>query len=160
MRILSKLISILKENEIYKKEKDDFIKEYSPWYCEQEKSICGEFIESVKEENDFSWLEIDSALEDHLVKLKVKIPSNVKYGIPIHTHGDFETAKLFVCLVNPNICLKDKKKPDSVKKYFDEIDEETRKKDDSLNLDNFDETFKLEKHIVSLTKKIVFYVKN
>lgn len=95
---------------------EKLLKAYNPWIDENISKLSEDFFAALEnEDNEFSWLKIDSYdkkkdkekkdLHEELKDKKGKAVS-IDYGIPSHVRGDIENGTLFLCLVNPNINVK------------------------------------------------------
>lgn len=111
---------------------------YNPWTDENISKLSEDFFAAFEnEDNEFSWLKIDSYdkkkdkekkdLYEELKDKKGKAVS-IDYGIPSHVRGDVEKGTLFLCLVNPNIDIKvamceavGKQDKEDIKKYIFDI---------------------------------------
>lgn len=111
---------------------------YNPWTDENISKLSEDFFAALEnEDNEFSWLKIDSYdkkkdkekkdLYEELKDKKGKAVS-IDYGIPSHVRGDVEKGTLFLCLVNPNIDVKvamceavGKQDREDIKKYIFDI---------------------------------------
>lgn len=136
-----KLLEILLKKEEYKKDKDEFLTDCSPWHQEKGIKVIESFIKAIRgdESEVFSWLNILSAdtrekyknelLKDRLV--------NARYQIPEHVQGDIDHAILFHCMENPRGFIDDKSAKEwaegiqetSVKSYYEHVKENHRGKD-------------------------------
>lgn len=108
---------------------------YNPWTDGNISKLSEDFFAALEnEDNEFSWLKIDSYdkkkdkekkdLYEELKDKKGKAVS-IDYGIPSHVRGDVEKGTLFLCLVNPNIDVKvamceacQMKNEEDIKKYI------------------------------------------
>ena len=108
---------------------------YNPWTDGNISKLSEDFFAALKnEDNEFSWLKIDSYdkkkdkekkdLHEELKDKKGKAVS-IDYGIPSHVRGDIEKGTVFLCLVNPNIDVKvamceacQMKNEEDIKKYI------------------------------------------
>ena len=108
---------------------------YNPWTDENISKLSEDFFAALEnEDNEFSWLKIDSYdkkkdkekkdLHEELKDKKGKAVS-IDYGIPSHVRGDIEKGTVFLCLVNPNIDVKvamceacQMKNEEDIKKYI------------------------------------------
>ena len=89
--------------------------EYNPWFEKKVRNLIKEFENALKKDSkDFSWLNVEEGLSE----LESKKLENLNYGIPNHIKGNIDNARLFLCLVNPNIALNDKKYKIGVKSYL------------------------------------------
>lgn len=88
--------------------KSDFLKRYNPWNSGRANKLIKKFINNG---DDFTWLDI---VDNHWKKMN----NNIKFGIPNHVRGDIENAKLFVCLTNPNIAIRDNNEFNSLEEYY------------------------------------------
>lgn len=71
---------------------------FSPWEGEEFNRLLESFQNGIKKNSTkFSWLDIDKNLS------KLGRSKYIRYGIPNHIQGDIEKARLFLCLINPNI---------------------------------------------------------
>ena len=111
---------------------------YNPWTDGNISKLSEDFFAALKnEDNEFSWLKIDSYdkkkdkekkdLYEELKDKKGKAVS-IDYGIPSHVRGDIENGTVFLCLVNPNIDVKvamceavGKQDKEDIKKYIFDI---------------------------------------
>ena len=111
---------------------------YNPWTDKNIGKLSEDFFAALEnEDNEFSWLMIDSYdkkkdkekkdLHEELKDKKGKAVS-IDYGIPSHVRGDIENGTLFLCLVNPNIDVKvamceavGKQDKEDIKKYIFDI---------------------------------------
>lgn len=128
----NKLLSKYKENVGEIKDSDELLKieEYNPWTSEKVKDLSLKFIDALENDyQDFSWLNI----EEGLCELESNKYENLHYGIPNHVRGNIDIATVFLCLVNPNIALEDKKREIGVYSYFNEAIE-INSEDSSLNI--------------------------
>lgn len=114
---------------------EKLLKEYNPWTDKNIGKLLEDFFAALEnEDNEFSWLKIDSYdkkkdkekkdLHEELKHKKGKAVS-IDYGIPSHVRGDIENGTLFLCLVNPNIDVKvamceacQMKNKENIKKYI------------------------------------------
>ena len=101
------------------KDKNIFLKIFSPWHQAKGEELIQGFVNNVKDDNstnDFSWLDILD--EDRQwkkpgndnIKKEVKDKSkhvNMRYQIPTHFHGDIDNAVIFHCMENPRGYLGD-----------------------------------------------------
>lgn len=121
--------------------------EYNPWSEKKVRDLIKEFENALKKDSkDFSWLNVEEGLSE----LESKKLENLNYGIPNHIKGNIDNARLFLCLVNPNIALNDKKYKIGVKSYFVEAEKEAGE-DSSLKIidkKNSDREEFITKHIV------------
>ncbi len=100
------------------KNKDEFLRLFSPWHKTEGEDLIKEFVNSINNpdsNNDFSWLEIlnddkqwkkpwKKPNEEVKIKNEVKDKNkhvNMRYQIPTHFHGDIDNAVLFHCMENP-----------------------------------------------------------
>lgn len=128
----NKLISKYKENIGEIKDSKELLKieKYNPWTSENVEDLSSKFLDALENDyRDFSWLNI----EEGLCELESNQYKNLHYGIPNHVRGNIDIATLFLCLVNPNIALKDKKREVGVYAYFNEA-KEINSEDSSLNI--------------------------
>lgn len=111
-----------KEIGIINSSKDFFNRdEYNPWPEKKVRDLIMEFENALDNDSkDFSWLNVEEGLSG----LESKKLENIHYGIPNHIKGNIDDARLFLCLVNPNIALKDKKYKIGIKSYFVEAKKE------------------------------------
>ena len=120
--------------------------EYNPWSEKKVRDLIMEFENALNDDSkDFSWLNVEEGLSG----LESKKLENIHYGIPNHIKGNIDDARLFLCLVNPNIALKDKKYKIGIKSYFIEAEKEAGG-DSSLKIidKNSDREEFITKHIV------------
>lgn len=91
---------------------EKLLEAYNPWTDENISKLSEDFFAALEnEDNEFSWLKIDSydkkkdkEKKDLHEELKDKErAASIDYGIPSHVRGDIENGTLFLCLVNPNI---------------------------------------------------------
>ena len=117
---------------------EKLLEAYNPWTDENISKLSKDFFAALEnEDNEFSWLKIDSYdkkkdkekkdLYEELKDKKGKAVS-IDYGIPSHVRGDVEKGTLFLCLVNPNIDVKvamceavGKQDKEDIKKYIFDI---------------------------------------
>lgn len=173
---LKKIKEELNNSEIYGKDIDTFLSEYSPWQKDTERTtdVLNTFTDFAKNyENksyiknnekiqDFSWLRIEKKIEEKLINKA--IPANLHYGIPNHTIGNPDKSNVFICLINPNINVTDdlrtKFKPSKVYEnigitdYYENY-KDNAKADISFNLNKFSDIESLKKHITNLNKNIM-----
>ena len=99
--------------------KNDFLKRYNPWNSGRANKLIKKFINNG---DDFTWLDIS---DNHWKKMN----NNIKFGIPNHVRGDIENAKLFICLTNPNIAIRDNNEFNSLEEYysFGELNDNSQK---------------------------------
>lgn len=110
--LIEKNFSTDKFDEVIK-DKNIFLKIFSPWHQAKGEELIQGFVNNVKDDNstnDFSWLDIldeDSQWKkpgNDKIKKEVKDKSkhvNMRYQIPTHFHGDIDNAVLFYCMENP-----------------------------------------------------------
>lgn len=128
----NKLISKYKENIGEIKDSKELLKieKYNPWTSENVEDLSSKFLDALENDyRDFSWLNI----EEGLFELESNQYKNLHYGIPNHVQGNINISTLFLCLVNPNIALEDKKREVGVYSYFNEA-KEINSEDSSLNI--------------------------
>lgn len=128
----NKLISKYKENIGEIKDSEELLKieKYNPWTSENVEDLSSKFLDALENDyRDFSWLNI----EEGLFELESNQYKNLHYGIPNHVQGNINISTLFLCLVNPNIALEDKKREVGVYSYFNEA-KEINSEDISLNI--------------------------
>lgn len=100
------------------KNKEKFLKEFSPWHKKEGKDLIKEFVNNINvpdSNKEFSWLDIldeDKQWKklDEGTKNEVKNKSkhvNMRYQIPTHFHGDIDNAVLFYCMENPRGYIND-----------------------------------------------------
>lgn len=117
---------------------EKLLEAYNPWTDENISKLSEDFFAALEnEDNEFSWLKIDSYdkkkdkekkdLHEELKDKKGKAVS-IDYGIPSHVRGDIENGTVFLCLVNPNIDVKvamceavGKQDKEDIKKYIFDI---------------------------------------
>lgn len=118
------------------KDKDEFLRLFSPWHQKRGEKLIKDFVEIVNQNStdDFSWLDILGKdkrwekLSDEETKNEIEDKSkhvNMRYQIPTHFHGDIDNAVILHCLENPRGYLGDW--------YDDQIDTEFA----GENLDEF-----------------------
>lgn len=104
------------------KDKNIFLKIFSPWHQAKGEELIQGFVNNVKDDNstnDFSWLDIldddkrwkefpDDKLKKEIKENKKKY-TNMRYQIPSHFHGDIDDAVIFHCMENPRGYLGDYK---------------------------------------------------
>ena len=110
--LIEKNFSTDKFDEVIK-DKNIFLKIFSPWHQAKGEELIQGFVNNVKDDNstnDFSWLDIldeDSQWKkpgNDKIKKEVKDKNkhvNMRYQIPTHFHGDIDNAVLFYCMENP-----------------------------------------------------------
>ena len=118
------LYKVLKDKD---KDKDEFLRLFSPWHQKRGEKLIKDFVEIVNQNStdDFSWLDILGKdkrwekLSDEETKNEIEDKSkhvNMRYQIPTHFHGDIDNAVILHCLENPKGHLGDW--------YDDQIDTE------------------------------------
>lgn len=155
----NKLISKYKENIGEIKDSEELLKieKYNPWTSENVEDLSSKFLDALENDyRDFSWLNI----EEGLFELESNQYKNLHYGIPNHVQGNIDIATLFLCLVNPNIALEDKKSNMGVYSYFKKA-KDINSEDSSLNiLGETEEDLKkyIKNHIVNIgTESSILY---
>lgn len=99
------------------KDKDEFLKLFSPWHQDRGKKLIADFVEIINQNSneDFSWLDILEKDEqwkksweksNKEVKIKEEVTDknkhvNMRYQIPTHFHGKIDNAVIFHCMENP-----------------------------------------------------------
>lgn len=100
------------------KDKDEFLRLFSPWHKNEGENLIKEFVNSINNPDsnkDFSWLDILEKDEqwkksweksNKEVKIKEEVTDknkhvNMRYQIPTHFHGDIDKAVIFHCMENP-----------------------------------------------------------
>ena len=155
----NKLISKYKENIGEIKDSEELLKieKYNPWTSENVEDLSSKFLDALENDyRDFSWLNI----EEGLFELESNQYKNLHYGIPNHVQGNIDISTLFLCLVNPNIALEDKKSNMDVYSYFKKA-KDINSEDSSLNiLGEKEEDLKkyIKNHIVNIgTESSILY---
>ena len=132
---------------------DELLKRYNPWDTKAVDNLVKKFKWALdKNSKDFSWLNI----EKELLGLKRDSKPNIHFGIPNHVHGDIENGTFYLCMINPNIAIKDPivRSVDGLKTYV-EREETKTSKDPSLHVQELNESELKEfvkKHVVNIEK--------
>mgnify|MGYP000876174433 CR=1 FL=1 len=154
----NKLISKYKENIGEIKDSEELLKieKYNPWTSENVEDLSSKFLDALENDyRDFSWLNI----EEGLFELESNQYKNLHYGIPNHVQGNIDISTLFLCLVNPNIALEDKKSNMDVYSYFKKA-KDINSEDSSLNiLGEKEEDLKKVLNVVEFVKFIISHYK-
>lgn len=132
---------------------EDLLDKYSPWNKNDVDNLVEHFKLALDTNSkDFSWLNIEKELLD----LKKDSKPNIHFGIPNHVHGDIDNGTFFLCMINPNIDIKDSivRSVDGLQTYFNR-EEVVLSKDSSLHVQKQDESELkkfVEQHIVNIDK--------
>ncbi len=134
---------------------DNLFKRYNPWSGEKVDNLVNSFFEAIRQtSSSFSWLDVEEKLKD----FKKEKDLNIHFGIPNHIQGNISEAKLYLCLVNPNIGMN--LKNENIFKYY-EIASKINSEDSSLNMLKTDDNGTIEflkgkdyikEHIVNTSK--------
>lgn len=118
---------------------DDLIQKFSPWEGEEFKNILDSFKDGIKSNSTtFSWVDVDKKLT------KIEKNKYVRFGIPNHIHGDIENARLFLCLINPNIgVVKGKKRNEGIRNFYQKA-KLVSGSDESLDILGTDDNLKIK----------------
>ena len=153
------------------KNKEEFLKEFSPWHQQAAIDKIDEFVEIINNPDsnkDFSWLDILDAdkgweeFNDNKLKKEIKENknkyTNMRYQIPEHCHGDIDKAIIFHCMENPKGYVSDslwgKKKESAlfVKDYYKKTADNRKEKNRNGSIEEIiKERYKL-KHRYNLEK--------
>ena len=168
------------ENDMRNKEK--FLKEFSPWHQEKGQELIQKFVDNVNNDNstdDFSWFDIldddvrwqefgDNALKKQIKENKQKF-LNMRYQIPEHCHGDIDKAIIFHCMENPRGYVSDElwgEKKESVlflKDYYEKTADNRKEKNRNGSIEEIikeryklKHRYNLEKFDSKFVKKVIF----
>ena len=162
--------------------KEEFLKEFSPWHQQAAIDKIDEFVEIINNPDsnkDFSWLDILDAderwkeFEDDKLKKEIKENknkfTNMRYQIPEHCHGDIDKAIIFHCMENPRGYVSDSlwgKKKESARFLKDYYKKTADNREENIKNESIEEIIKeryklkhrynLEKIDSKFVKKVIF----
>lgn len=164
------------------KNKEEFLKEFSPWHQQAAIDKIDEFVEIINNPDsnkDFSWLDIldadkrweeftDNKLKKEIKENKNKY-TNMRYQIPEHCHGDIDKAIIFHCMENPKGYVSDslwgRKKESALflKDYYKKTANNRNEKNKNRSVEEIikeryklKHRYKLEKVDREFVKKVIF----
>ena len=164
------------------KNKEKFLKEFSPWHQQAVIDKIDEFVEIINDPDsnkDFSWLDILDAdkrweeFNDNKLKKEIKENknkyTNMRYQIPEHCHGDIDKAVIFHCMENPKGYVSDslwgRKKESALflKDYYKKTANNRNEKNKNRSVEEIikeryklEHRYKLEKIDREFVKQVIF----
>ena len=164
------------------KNKEKFLKEFSPWHQQAVIDKIDEFVEIINDPDsnkDFSWLDILDAdkrweeFNDNKLKKEIKENknkyTNMRYQIPEHCHGDIDKAIIFHCMENPKGYVSDslwgRKKESALflKDYYKKTANNRNEKNKNRSVEEIikeryklEHRYKLEKIDREFVKQVIF----